>query len=425
MLRYRIFLAVFCALLLTVVGFWVITGGRVLRPLKSKMIDQRVGVVVNMADQIEEARNPTKKLVQLENKLNVQATLVPQLPVHSGKPDRVVARGDREILLLRDKQTPMAVQIEIRVPKRRTEKTTTIWLLVKFPLDLERPQRTLGYGVLGISCLSILFGLLLTRWSIKPLDQTAEAMKMIANGDLSHRVDDSLGPASDAFNQMAERLQGIIEGQKKLMAAISHELRTPLARLRLQMELLTTEAVSTSRIASINDDIQELDDLVESLLASARLERGVFSLKKENCLLFDICMEGLSKIDLDEREVSIQLTENHTVLVDRVLLFRVVYNLLSNIVRYTPADSKIRFCSSIEDKYDHFWVADNGPGVPEDLLSSLFDPFVRAESSRSKVTGGLGLGLMLVRQVAQAHGGYVQACNNNGLEIHIYLQKSA
>lgn len=423
MLRYRVFLAVFFALLLTVVGFWTMTGGRVLRPLKSKLIDQRVGVVVNMADQLEEAKNPMKKLDQLENKLNVQATLARKLPAQDDKPIRVVSHGDREISLLQEKQTPMAVQIKIKGPKKRKKEPIEVWLLVKFPLDLERPQRTLGYGVLGISILSIVFALLLTRWSIKPLDRTAEAMKMIAGGDLDHRVDDSLGPASEAFNQMAERLQGIIEGQKKLMAAISHELRTPLARLRLQMELLSDEAVSSSRVGSINEDIQELEDLVEALLASARLERGVFALKKEKCILFDICMEGLSKVDIGDREVSLELQKDHHVFVDKLLMFRVVHNLLSNIVRYTPPTSQIIFGSAVGDRYDHFWVADNGPGVAEDLLPSLFDPFVRAESSRNKVTGGLGLGLMLVRQVAEAHGGYVHAKNHNGLEIHFYVQK--
>ena len=134
-------------------------------------------------------------------------------------------------------------------------------------------------------------------------------------------------------------------------------------------------------------------------------------------------MEGLSKVDIGDREVSLELQKDHHVFVDKLLMFRVVHNLLSNIVRYTPPTSQIIFGSAVGDRYDHFWVADNGPGVAEDLLPSLFDPFVRAESSRNKVTGGLGLGLMLVRQVAEAHGGYVHAKNHNGLEIHFYVQK--
>jgi signal transduction histidine kinase len=132
-------------------------------------------------------------------------------------------------------------------------------------------------------------------------------------------------------------------------------------------------------------------------------------------------MDGLSKVDIGEREVDLRIEDGHRIHGDRVFLHRIIVNLLSNISRYTPDDCKIQFGFSSEEGWDVFWISDSGDGVSDELLPQMFDPFVRGEESRSKVTGGIGLGLMLVRQVAEAHGGSVKAENRDGLRITLRL----
>ena len=254
-------------------------------------------------------------------------------------------------------------------------------------------------------------------------------MNRIAEGDLKHRVDDPIGPAGTAFNQMAERLELVIEGQRDFMAAVGHELRTPIARLKLQTELI--EGMDSNRLDSLQDDILELEDLVEALLESARLEHGAVALQRTEQNIYQLFMDVLSKIDIEDRQIVLEVDQELVFSVDRRLMTRVVLNLLSNIVRYTPDNCCVWMGASIDKDWFSLWVSDDGDGIEESVRASIFDPFVRVEKSRSKKTGGLGLGLMLVRQVAQIHEGLVFAKQTeriregeqakNGLEIEVRL----
>jgi len=196
------------------------------------------------------------------------------------------------------------------------------------------------------------------------------------------------------------------------MAAVSHELRTPLARMRLNIELLRDQADASTdpRLASLGGDIAEIDGLVEELLESARLERGVMALRLTSVRLDELFGEALGTIDLEERHIHLTVAPDLELVADERRLLRAINNLLSNIARYTPADTEV-FLSAKRASEDTIAleVADNGPGVSSEALQRLFDPFYRAEGSRSRSTGGLGLGLMLVRQIIEAHGGAITA----------------
>ena len=141
--------------------------------------------------------------------------------------------------------------------------------------------------------------------------------------------------------------------------------------------------------------------------------------------MYELFLEELARVDIGEREVILEVEQNTLFHVDRSLFTRVIRNLLSNIVRYTKGDVQVWMGAKVDGSRSVLWVADSGEGVDASIIHSLFDPFVRAEKSRNKVTGGLGLGLMLVRQVVQLHGGHVQATNNercgHGLDITLTI----
>lgn len=310
----------------------------------------------------------------------------------------------------------MSVELSLDRPRR--------WLIVSFPPQLEGSRQRVFLGILVLTMFGGLGAWGLGRWSIRPLETAATAMDRIAKGDLSHRVVDPIGPVGTSFNEMAERLEYVIEGQRDFMAAIGHELRTPISRMKLQLAMMEGE----ERVSSLTVDVEELEDLVESLLESARLHRGGIVLSREATSMKQLFLSMLATIDIGEREVSLLVEEECIFIVDRRWFRLVIRNLLSNIVRYTKEDVHVWMGARQEENTYVLWVADSGEGVDASVRTSLFDPFVRVEKSRNKVTGGLGLGLMIVRQVAEVHGGHVQAKESSmsatGLEIVVQVPKA-
>ena len=412
MLKVRIYMALILSLLGMIVGMVVLFRGG-FQPVKAKLIEERMGVILEMAEEVETAAHPMKRLRRIGRNLGVKMKMVRDPRKHRRFIPKEMSREGRTIYLLKGKGTPMGIELSIDRPKR--------WLIVHFPAHLEDSRQRVFFGLLLLTIFGVVGAFALGRWSLKPLETAAEAMDRIAKGDLGHRVSDPIGPAGVSFNAMAERLERTIGGQKDFMAAMGHELRTPIARLKLQLELMENE----KRADSLRGDVEELEDLVESLLETSRLERGGIVLHLEAVQIRTLFLELLAEIDIGDREVIFEVQEDLQMHIDRRWFRLVVRNLLSNITRYTPEDVSIWMGAHREGTETMLWVADSGEGVEESFLTQMFDPFVRAEKSRNKITGGLGLGLMLVRQVAELHNGYVQAKSNprteTGLEIVIYI----
>ncbi len=414
MIRYRIFFALSVALLGMLLGFWLYTGGG-LRILKKNLIEERAGVLLTLALEVEASDTPRLWARRFSRNSDINLHLTKKLPGKAKKNiDQMLIRDDRKIYVMAGPRTPMAIKVDV---------ANRQWMIARFPADLDTPRRRIALGLIVIASCAGFAAWGLSRWSIKPLETAEAGMLRIAEGDLSHRLSGSVGPAGESFNRMAERLQGMIEGQRNFIAAISHELRTPLARLRLQTELLSESGVTEVRLNSINEDLHELDDLVEALLSSARFDQGAISHNPEELIFSETLEYALSKVGIEPRELSREFDHGQTIFVDPRLFHRVLVNLLSNIVRYVPTDGKVRISARRDNGFDVISISDNGPGVPESLLPHLFDPFVRADESRNKASGGLGLGLMLVRQVVELHQGRVNARNNeeSGLEVQIFL----
>ena len=176
-----------------------------------------------------------------------------------------------------------------------------------------------------------------------------------------------------------------------------------------------------ARLDALEKDIADVDALVEELLESARLDQGFIALRVAPVDVAALTVEALGSVDLGDRELRLDFPPSLEVQADARRLLRVLTNLLSNAARYTPTDATIHITGRTRGEESTLEVADDGPGVPPEALDRLFDPFFRAESSRSRRTGGLGLGLMLCRQIAEAHGGRIVARNREGGGLALLL----
>jgi len=421
--RLRVLAALGGLLSLTVAATWILTGRMALFPLLDELRHERVEAALYLAEQVETAPDPAARAWELSQQLGLRVDPVPDTPAQDSR-YRAVRRDDRRVLVGRRPAMPIYVPLQ----------GLPVWgMAVRWPVDIERPRRRVGWGF-GLIALVVLAGAVAASgWVLRPLRVTSRAMDQVAGGDLDVRVPegrDEAGRIGATFNRMAARVASLVRGQRRLMAGVSHELRTPLARMRLLTELLRDEGGSQKRLDALEEQIAAMDGLVGELLESARLEEGVVQLRREQLALAEIVEEALAAVDLGERPLTLDLAPDLQLQADRTRLVRVLTNLLSNVARYTPPSSALQIRAERSSQGSNASVllelADNGPGVPEADLPQLFDPFYRAEQSRSRSTGGLGLGLMLVRQIVEAHGGQVSARNRpeGGLEVHLELPVS-
>ena len=183
--------------------------------------------------------------------------------------------------------------------------------------------------------------------------------------------------------------------------------------------------ISPKKLASLNQDIDELDDLVEMMLLSAKMEQGKLALRLGQIGILDVILEGLSKIELEDRYLKVEVPSELNIMADRVLFLRVVLNILSNISRYTPKDCTVSITAQEQMDNIEIMIADTGYGVSDDFLVEIFEPFSREETSRSKLTGGWGLGVGFVKNVVDLHQGSIAIEHNKptGLLVRILLPK--
>lgn len=258
---------------------------------------------------------------------------------------------------------------------------------------------------------------LLTR--LKGLEETAVKIR---RDDLSARVTvdshDALGRLASTFNDMAEHIQRLISSQREMTNAVSHELRTPVARIRFGLEMVQDAddpELRARQIKDIDGDIQELETLIDEILTYAALEEGTPSLNLQmvdiNSILTQVKKEALLisqdiEIDHKNHQADIQLVE-----CEERYIHRVVQNLVGNALRY--AKGRVRISTACEGGMCRVDVEDDGVGIPPDKWEKVFVPFARLDDSRTRASGGYGLGLSIVQRIAYWHGGVASVNSSN------------
>lgn len=213
---------------------------------------------------------------------------------------------------------------------------------------------------------------------------------------------DEIAALATGFNRAAERIESLIEAHRSLLANASHELRSPLARLRMAVERQAAQP-SEALQAEIVRNLAEMDELVGEILLASRLERLDAPESTEPVDLLGLAAEEAARADLPEEAISVTGT-CRPVSGDARLLRRMIRNLILNATRHGAPPIEISVAE--EPEYAIIRIRDHGPGLPEGSAERIFEPFFRPQSA-SEATGGWGLGLALVRQIAEKHGGSV------------------
>lgn len=216
----------------------------------------------------------------------------------------------------------------------------------------------------------------------------------------------SIYPLAERIDHMADRIEELLVTQKNLLHSVSHELRTPIARLEFALELLDAKAGDPAlrrRIAAMEGDVRELNDLVNELLGMARLDSEQ-ALRRETVDVAGLLEGAAAALPPGAQALAVAAgQELGTVEADPRLLGRALSNLLRNAQKYAAAS--IRLSAAREGGRLLIAVEDDGPGIPEEERDRIFEPFYRLDRSRDRATGGFGLGLSIARKAVLLHGG--------------------
>lgn len=272
---------------------------------------------------------------------------------------------------------------------------------------------------------------LLARYLTRPILRLREAARLIAAGDLGARAAgemekrrDELGQLVRDFNQMADRIEILLDSERQLIRDISHELRSPLARLNVALGLARQHgAVEVApQLDRIEREAERLNELIGRLLTLARLESTGTPPEQEQVSLSELLRDVAedAEFEAESRDCSVQVNaaEDCMTVGSPDLLRSAVENVVRNAVRYTAEGTRVEVDLSCAGADGAGWasirVRDHGPGLPEAELSNVFRPFYRVTNARERETGGTGLGLAITERAVRLHGGSVKAENAPG-----------
>lgn len=285
---------------------------------------------------------------------------------------------------------------------------------------------------LAFPALALLLSLLLwlpLLWQItRSVSQITQATQRIAQGRLDVRVEsrsnDELGTLAESVNHMALQLQNHLDAQKRFLSDVAHEVTSPLARMQIGLGILEAKVADNAQtiLDDLQDDAQQMSDLLNELLLFSRADVEAQQAKLEHVDLRDTLLSVLRREDAADH-VKFLMNESVTVIAHPTLLARALANLVRNALRYAAHAGPIEVVVSAAGAEVEIAIRDNGPGVPEEALARLGDPFFRPELSRSRESGGFGLGLAIVRRCISVCEGSVEFRNRTagGFEATIRL----
>jgi two-component system, OmpR family, sensor kinase len=296
--------------------------------------------------------------------------------------------------------------------------------------------------LLGAVLSVVLLGSLLFARSLAvPLWHLARVAREFGNGKLNVRARldrrDEVGAVARSFDDMADRITALIQGQRELLANVSHELRTPLSRIRVALDLAAEGDAEAARdaLANISTDWGDLDRLVEDVLAAARLDLGASEpaaslLRRDQVNVADLAQAAHARAQVvhpgERFELDVE-ADLPSIEGDGALLRRVIDNLIDNARKYSEPKSPVILRVRRDGDGVLIAVIDRGMGIETADLPHIFTPFFRADRSRTRKTGGVGLGLALVRRIVSAHGGHVDVESKvgQGTEMYVHLPRVA
>ncbi|MDD5284653.1 MAG: ATP-binding protein [Desulfuromonadaceae bacterium] len=301
---------------------------------------------------------------------------------------------------------------------------------------LEAIHHHMFWGVLVALAFTLLFTYLLTSWVLRPLLQITAITKKVADGDYSERVNVLSryegGQLADAFNHMAENLEMIERLRKNMVADISHELRTPLTNLRGYLEGLSDSVIppTPETFRMLEQEVLRLVNLVEDLQQLARADAAKSFLDCQELSLHELLTQimDLYRPNFQEKEINVQWQldpDGDLVKADRDKLLQAIRNLVDNAWKYTPPSGRVTISEQRTAGGVKIVFTNSGAVIAADDIPYLFERFFRTDRSRSRNAGGAGIGLAIVKELIEAHGGTVGAeSDENGTRVWFVLPKS-
>jgi len=262
------------------------------------------------------------------------------------------------------------------------------------------------------------------RWILKPIKWLTKGVEQVSHGNLNYQVPirkmDELGKLTESFNLMTRRIAEMIHAKKQLLLDVSHELRSPLTRIKVALEFVPDGNTKKS----IGEDLSEVEKMIAEILETERLnsDHGKLYLKKVN--VSGIIKEVLQ--DFQNKSPGVKLTsvpKGVFLNIDTDRIKTVLKNVIENSLKYSKSESQpVEISIDEEEKSVVIRIKDHGSGIPKEELLYIFEPFYRIDKSRSKETGGYGLGMSLCKKIMEAHGGTIEINSELNIGTTVFLR---
>ena len=379
--------------------FGFLFGNRRVTPLKMNL-DQYANYLMN------EIGSPpdTLKAATLAELLHIDIRIENEQWTWSSNPDFKIRTRRHKI--------PKFKPSSFRRPTRVQDDAGTVFYFKwKFARPVEM-HRELFFGLIALITLIFWGTNHFIRKILKPIKWLKKGVDEVSKGNLDTEIPiikhDELGSLSESFNQMTRQIKEMLKSRDQLLLDVSHELRSPLTRMKVALELMP----ESEKKSSVLSDIHEIETMITEILESERMNSEHYQLKYVETDL-NLLIQTLA-YEFQNRSPGLEFTPsgraNISVDVDRIKI--VFKNILENAYKYSKNDSKSVQIKIGCDAQCIIQFIDDGPGIPEEHLKNIFEPFYRVDRSRSKETGGYGLGLHMCKKIIEAHQGEISICNN-------------
>lgn len=399
-------------------------------PREKVFINSYAVVVTNS---LNEVKNPQKYICNLNHRLNNTFIIVSSKGnISCLEPPNILPR-----ILKFDYKTAYTFDNYL-VSDAIHVNNTKYWLLSKrdMPLYADYLKKNVGYRLFLAILLSALICFLISKYLTSPLKVVVEKMGFFASGDLSSRVGKLLKKRKDEFteigakfDQMADSIEDMISSKQQMLYNISHELRSPLARQLMCLDILevTPAAEHTQIIHDIKSENQIINDLISEILFLAKLSSKSFSYAPSKQNISEIIKNSISNVNFEYETACVKYKgeDNIYAYVDKKLITILVENLLRNSIKYSGVNNSIII--HVAKKHAKLLVSvfDKGPGIADDDLITIFEPFKQSTSKNKSKTAdqSYGLGLAISKEIVLLHNGTIYAENlvPTGLAIHVTL----
>ena len=266
---------------------------------------------------------------------------------------------------------------------------------------------------------------------VSPIRRIAASIGQFGQGDLTVRIRtkrrDEIGQLASTFDQMADRLERLIVSERRLLGDISHELRSPLARLKFAVKLARTSQDNKAALDRIERDVDRITSLVADIVEITFIEgdpavQDAGAAVRIGEIVDEVVRDCTLEAQVRDCTIDVGGCLTGEVIGSRELRRRAIENVLRNGIRYSPKNSEIQLSASENEREAVITVRDSGPGVPENAIARIFDPFFRVEDARDANSGGTGMGLSIAKRAVQLHHGTITAENAfPGLRVRIAI----